>query len=126
MPDFVQLSVGVQRSRRNLIKVGIIATSAAFTGLITTRPATAQNNQGQDNNNQGQNNNGAKCFLKGTMIRTTDGDRKVEDLAIGDLLPTVFSGICPIQSIERYTLKKSDPTKTWNKDILPVRVARSA
>src|SRR5208282_747343 len=53
------------------------------------------------------------------------GDRKVEDLSLGDLLPTVFGGICPIQWIGRYSLKKSDPTKGWVKKMLPVRVARS-
>jgi hypothetical protein len=135
MPDFVQRSVGVQRSRRNLIKVGVIGASAAFAKLTTTRPATAQNrpgqnnnNQGQNNNNQGQNNNnqGSQCFLKGTTIRTADSDRKIEDLAAGDLLPTVFGGICAIQWIGRFSLKKSDPTKAWVKKVLPVRVARSA
>jgi hypothetical protein len=45
---------------------------------------------------------------------------------VGDLLPTVFGGICPIQWIGRYSLKKSDPTKGWVKKVLPVRVARSA
>jgi hypothetical protein len=54
------------------------------------------------------------------------GERKVEDLAIGHLLPTQFGGICPIQWIGRYPLKKSDPSKPWVKDVLPVRIARSA
>ena len=45
---------------------------------------------------------------------------------IGDPLPTVFSGIRPIQWIGRYQFKKSDPTKSWVKDVLPVRIARSA
>jgi hypothetical protein len=45
---------------------------------------------------------------------------------VGDLLPTAFGGICPIQWIGRYSLKKSDPTKAWVKKMLPVRVARSA
>ncbi|MBV8736782.1 MAG: Hint domain-containing protein [Alphaproteobacteria bacterium] len=66
------------------------------------------------------------CFLKGTTIRTADGGRKVEDLAVGDLLPTVFGGIRPIQWIGRYPFKKSDPAKAWVRDVLPVRVARSA
>ncbi len=64
--------------------------------------------------------------MKGTTIRTADGDRKIEDLVAGDLLPTVFGGVCPIQWIGRYPFKKSDPTKMWVKDVLPVRVARSA
>jgi hypothetical protein len=47
-------------------------------------------------------------------------------LAVGDLLPTVSSGICPIQWIGRYPFKKGDPTKAWFKKMLPLRVARSA
>jgi hypothetical protein len=66
------------------------------------------------------------CFLRGTRIRTADGDRKIEDLAVGDLLPSHFGGIQPIQWIGRYSYKRSDPTKPWVRDVLPVRVARSA
>jgi Hint domain-containing protein len=114
---------GVRRSRRNLIRVGAIAASAV---LAKTKPAHAGNGQG--GNGQGGNGQGgnAHCFLRGTTIRTADGDRKIEDLAIGDPLPTVFSGIRPIQWIGRYRFKKSDPTKAWVKDVLPVRIARSA
>ena len=66
------------------------------------------------------------CFLKGTRIETADGERKVEDLAIGDLLPTMFGGLRPVQWIGRYPFKKSDPSKPWIKEVLPVRIARSA
>src|SRR5271154_5436798 len=66
------------------------------------------------------------CFLKGTKIQTANGERKVEDLAIGDLLPTMFGGLRPIQWIGRYPVKKSDPSKPWVKDALPIRIARSA
>jgi hypothetical protein len=65
-------------------------------------------------------------LLKGTRILTADGERKIEDLAVGDLLPTMFGGVRPIQWIVRYPLKKSDPSKPWVKDDLPVRIARSA
>ncbi len=68
----------------------------------------------------------SNCFLKGTKIRTAEGERKIEDLAIGDLLPTMFGGLRPIQWIGRYTVKKSDPSKPWVEDALPVRIARSA
>ena len=64
--------------------------------------------------------------MRGTTIRTADGDCKIEDLAIGDLLPTMFGGTRPIQWIGRYPIKKSDPTKPWVKDAMPVRIARSA
>jgi hypothetical protein len=54
------------------------------------------------------------CFLRGTLIRTVQGDKNVEDLAVGDLLPTVFRGEVPIKLITR------------NRFGAPVRIARSA
>jgi hypothetical protein len=42
------------------------------------------------------------------------------------MLPAVFGGIRPVQWIGRYSFKKSDPNKAWVRDVLPVRVARSA
>ena len=60
------------------------------------------------------------------MIRTVEGERKIEDLAIGDLLPTMFGGVRPVQWIGRYPFKRSDPSRPWVKDALPVRIARSA
>ena len=69
---------------------------------------------------------GGNCFLKGTRIQTAEGERKIEDLAVGDLLPTMFGGLRPVQWIGRYPIKKSDPAKPWAKDARPVRIARSA
>jgi hypothetical protein len=66
------------------------------------------------------------CFLRATRIRTADGDRKIEDLAVGDLLPSHFGGIQPIQWIGRYSYTRSDLIKPWVRDVLPVRIARSA
>jgi hypothetical protein len=66
------------------------------------------------------------CFLKGTTVRTADGNRKIEDLAVGDLLPTIFGGISPIQWIGRYRFKKSNREKAWVKQIRPIRIAQSA
>jgi hypothetical protein len=82
----------------------------------------------QGGNGQGGNGQGGKthCFLRGTTIRTTGGDKKIEDLTAGTLLPTVFGGMRPIQWIGYYRFENRDPTKAWVKDILPVRVARSA
>jgi hypothetical protein len=66
------------------------------------------------------------CFLKGTKIETAEGKRRIEDLAIGDLLPTMFGGLRPIQWIGRYPIKKSNWSKPWVRDALPVRIAASA
>src|SRR5271169_2048441 len=79
---------GIQRSRRNLIKMGAIAASAIFAGLMKTTPAAA-GPPGPPPGPPGPPP-GPSCFLKGTTIRTADGDSTIEDLAVGDLLP-VFS-----------------------------------
>jgi len=109
-------SDGIRRSRRNLMKIGTIAASTMLTFAVKTKPADAVCTAAI----------GCRCFLRGTAIRTADGDKKIEDLAVGDLLPTVFGGVRPIQWIGRYHFKRSDPTKAWVKDVIPIRVARSA
>jgi hypothetical protein len=103
---------GIQRSRRNLVKITTLAASAALSLAMKTKPARALPV--------------LPCFLKGTAIQTIRGDTKIEELAIGDVLPTVFGGISRIQWIGRYHFKRPDRTKAWIKDVLPVRVARSA
>jgi Hint domain len=120
MSDLENLPGGIESSRRHLMKMGAIAASAMFSiSMKTTRadavPVPLCSTAIRCN-----------CFLKGTTIWTADGDRKIEDLAAGDLLPTVFRGLCPIEWIGRYRFKKSDPAKAWVRDVLPVRVARSA
>jgi hypothetical protein len=129
---------GIRRSRRNLMKIGAIAASAIFAGVTATSaappgppPPPGPPGGGPPPPPPGPPGGGPPpppmmCFLKGTTIRTADGDRKIEDLVVGDLLPSLFGGMLPIKWIGRYSFKKSDPTKAWVKDVLPVRVARSA
>jgi hypothetical protein len=108
--DFGQTS---RRTRRNIVAMGAIFGSvvlAKTTTAFACPPAQCKSN----------------CFLKGTKIRTAEGDRKIEELAIGDLLPTMFGGLRPVQWIGRYPFKKRDPSKPWVKDALPVRITRSA
>jgi Hint domain len=112
--DPENLSSGAQRTRRNIMKIGVIlASSAVAVGSAHAVTCSACGIL-------------AKCFLKGMKIQTAEGERKVEDLAIGDLLPTMFGGLRPVQWIGRYPIKKSDPSKPWVKDALPVRIACSA
>jgi len=67
-----------------------------------------------------------RCFLRGTKILTLTGERKIEDLAAGDLLPTVIGGMRRIQWIGMYSYKRSDARKPWVESARPIRVARSA
>ena len=110
-PDVEDSGQTSRRTRRNIVAMGAIFGSvvlAKTTTAFACPPALCN------------------CFLKGTKIRTAEGDREIEDLAIGDLLPTRFGGLRPIQWIGRYSLKRSDPSKPWVKDALPVRITRSA
>jgi hypothetical protein len=116
MSDLKNLSSGIQTSRRHLMKMGALGASAIFAALTKNRPAAAAGTPSPV---------ARHCFLRGTTIRTAEGDRKVEDLALGDLLPTVFGGIRSIQWIGRYPFRKGDPAEAWVGDVLPVRVARS-
>ena len=125
---------GVQRTRRNMMKMGALAatmvvgrTHSAAAGPLCRLPILGQLLPWCDPPpNSPGGGSGANCFLRGTKIRTVEGERKIEDLAIGDLLPTMFGGVRPVQWIGRYPFKRSDPSRPWVKDALPVRVARSA
>src|ERR1700722_3758239 len=101
-----------QRTRRNIAKMGASGITALLAGFPGSKRATAQLPP--------------QCFLRGTRILTDDGDRNVENLEIGDLLPTAFGGMRPVQWIARYRYLKSDPTKPWVSVARPVRVAYSA
>jgi hypothetical protein len=104
---------------RNLVAIAAIAAS----GLAKSSPASAYF---RDDFEWGRKRHSKNCFLKGTKIRTLHGERKIEDLVAGDLLPTVFGGSRPIQSIGRYSYRKTDPSTPWAREEKPIRIARSA
>lgn len=116
-----------KRTRRNIIRAGTILASAVVANVAAIKTSVAGQN-GQGGNGQGGNGQGGSghCLLRGTTIQTVSGNRKIEDLAAGDLLPTLFGGLRPIQWIARYPFRKSDPSKPWVKAVRPVRVVRSA
>jgi hypothetical protein len=112
MSDPENLLLKVRSSRRNLIKVGSLAAA-----IVASRMNPARASSGGDP---------GACFLLGTRILTAAGNRRMEELAVGDLLPTLFGGTRPIRWIGRYPYRKSAPSKPWVRDVLPVRIARSA
>jgi hypothetical protein len=92
----------------NIKAIGAIMASAVVASLAT--PASAR----------------TPCFLRGTKIRSIAGERNVEDLAVGDLLPTVFGGARPIQWITGYRRTRRGTGKPWTKDARPVCIKSSA
>jgi len=110
MPDVQDSDPTSRRTRRNIMRMSVAFGSIVLAKTVASACPPALCN----------------CFLKGTRIQTADGERKIEDLAAGDLVPTMFGGLRPIQWIGRYPLKKSDPSKPWVKEALPVRIARFA
>jgi hypothetical protein len=64
------------------------------------------------------------CFAAGTRIATCRGPVRVEDLAVGDIVPAYFAGSVPIHRINRRHVNCAhhpEPRKVW-----PVRVAAGA
>ena len=116
-------------ARRHLSRMAGIGLAALVAKVAMPRPAQAwdhDHDHDHDWGGRGRSGYDPSCFLKGTRIRTITGERAVEDLAVGDLLPTHCNGIRPIQWIGRYQLTRSDGSKPWSREALPVRVARSA
>jgi hypothetical protein len=65
-----------------------------------------------------------RCFLRGTQIWTPSGERRVEDLRIGDLVVTSSGEAKPIQWVWGRRLERHG--RKWAEEIAPIRVAQSA
>jgi hypothetical protein len=64
------------------------------------------------------------CYLRGTRIRTPDGERGIEELKIGDPVVTLSGASKPIKWIGRQRFKKS--AERWPSDFEPIRIGRFA
>jgi Hint domain len=102
-------------SARNLAGVAIVASTAI---VARTRPAEAQECPSTRPN--------CNCFLKGTLISTPSGAKRIDELSVGDLVTTIDGSARPVQFISVNSYKKSDPTKAWVADARPVLVRKSA
>jgi hypothetical protein len=65
------------------------------------------------------------CFLRGTQIWTPDGEKRVEDLRINDLVVTSSGEAKPIQWVWAGRFERQCGQK-WDEGITPIRVAQSA
>ena len=121
-------------SRRQFL--GISARAAgkvAATGLVSlpmlssmSKKADALGWGGWHDDPRGPNGGGGgggKCFLRGTLIQTPDGEVAVEELKIGTLVDTL-NGPQPVKWIGRQTYEKTSPS--WHWSVAPIRVAQFA
>jgi hypothetical protein len=65
------------------------------------------------------------CFLKGTRIWTSDGESRVEDLRINDLVVTSSGEAKLIQWVWKQRFERRSGQE-WAEEIAPIRVMRSA
>ena len=127
----------IRISRRHLLKaIGVVA------GALTasrSKAARAQQYSGGwggrgGGDGDGDGDDGGRydchrwdtcCFLRGTLIRSANGHRPIESLAVGDLLPTQFSGMAAIRKIVSFTVCK-DESGRWPDDCRLVRIKAGA
>ncbi|CDM59209.1 Hint domain-containing protein (plasmid) [Rhizobium sp. T1470] len=81
------------------------------------------NSGGSGNGNSG-GGGGAHCFLRGTSILTDCGEKRVEDLRIGDRVALPDGDIRRIKWVGRQVFKRSGAR--WHDGVVPVRVSRHA
>src|SRR5690349_11684761 len=68
----------------------------------------------------------AQCFLKGTRVQTPGGEVAVEDLQIGNAVTTASGQEQAIRWIGRRSYVTRYVAKTARRNVLPIRIARSA
>ncbi len=64
------------------------------------------------------------CFTKGCRISIPEGQKKIEDLSVGDLVITEDSGLRPIRWIGKFTVTHSKLTNTPK--LRPIRIRKGA
>jgi hypothetical protein len=118
-------------SRRHIVAMASIVTGAVLAGGSAFAREHGHHwgwDDGGGGGGGGDGRDGGEdhhCFLKGTRIRTPDGERKIEDLRSGDLVVTVSGEAKPIRGIWRQRYERRGERR-WSRHVAPVRIARSA
>jgi Hint domain len=103
------------RTRRQLLRVTTVSAASIPFLALAIKSASAQTPTAV---------RPRPCFLKGTKISTTSGDRLVQDLQIGDEVQTL-AGRKTIKWIG-YNKFTKEEGRAWQDSVMPIRVARFA
>lgn len=115
-------------SRRRFLGISAgLAGKVAATGIVSLPILASMSKRARAYGWTGWNNPGPgvspHCFLRGTLLRTPDGEIPVEDLTIGTFVETL-RGPLPVKWIGRQRFEKNNPL--WHWSVAPIRVARFA
>jgi len=120
----------IDRARRNVLRAASLALGAVLASTLPHHKASATPGNGNQNGNgNGGNGNhngwgeGGNCFLRGTQIRTREGYRPIETLAVGDEVAVRFGGFAPIKAMVGHTLNCVAGQDPHN---LPILIRRDA
>jgi|ERR1700733_5466638 hypothetical protein len=97
------------RTRRNVMAMGGVLSSSL---LLADCKADHKNRE-------------PSCYLKGTRILTSSGERKVEQLSVGEAVRTIDGNLAPILWIGRYAARLGLGRRV-EKETLPIRIAQGA
>ena len=97
-------TTGRATSRRALF-----AAAAVFATMVASQKANAFARPPWHDDDRGHGGGGHRCFLRGTHILTPQGEVKVEDLAVGDLVS--------------HSIKRQNQSNGWAVGHLPVRLS---
>jgi hypothetical protein len=111
----------LRRTRRNLLAAGGLLVGVALSQFGARDAQACKGGVPGPCGGGG----GAACFLRGTQLLTPNGERKVEDLRIGDLVSTSSGESKPITWIGRHVYRRSNGSK-HPEAVLPVRLASGA
>jgi Hint domain len=111
------VSTAIRRTRRNVIAMGKLVGPAMLAIAMSSRGAEAAM--------VGGGGGGKPCFLKGTRIRVAGGEKKIEDIRIGDLVVTKSGAAKPVRWVARRRYRK-EPGARWVGNIQPVCIVRDA
>jgi hypothetical protein len=107
------VSTALRRTRRNVIAMGKLVGVAVIGIAMSPRSGEAAGSGGKP------------CFLKGTRIRVVGGEKRIEDIRIGDLVVTKSGIAKPVRWVARRRYRK-EPGSPWVENIQPVRITQDA